>query len=110
MRITNLEATMQIKIPITKELIDDNGIILDMSNIQDIIKSTKEIPVIIPVDNQDKIIGACTKMTYQSIDNQEYIMCDCILNVNGGTSETVEDSDKVGFKIKNFHSVGFCIE
>ena len=37
-------------------------------------------------------------------------MCDCVLNVDGGTSETVEDSDKAGFKIKNFHSVGFCIE
>ena len=110
MRITNLEATMQIKIPITQELIDDNGIVFDMSNIQEIIKSTKEIPVIIPVEGQDKIIGACTKMTYQSIDNQEYIMCDCILNVNGGTSETVEDSDNGRLKIKDFQSVGFCIE
>ena len=37
-------------------------------------------------------------------------MCDCILVVNGGTNETVEDSDGVGFKIKSFHSVGFCME
>lgn len=110
MRITNLETTMQIKIPITQELIDDNGTVFDMSNIQDIIKSTKEIPVIIPVDNQDKVIGVCTKMTYQSIDNQEYIVCDCILNINGGTSETVEDGDNGRLKIKDFHSVGFCIE
>ena len=110
MRITNLETTMQIKIPITQELTDDNGVTFDMSNIQEIVKSTKEIPVIISIGGQDKEVGVCTKMIYQSIDNQEYIMCDCILSVNGGTSETVEDSDKVGFKIKNFHSVGFCIE
>ena len=64
MRITNLKIAMQIKIPITQELIDDNGVTFDMSNIQEIVKSTKEIPVIISTEGQDKEVGVCTKMTY----------------------------------------------